>query len=92
MISKKAKLTFASWNKEHKGNTQETILEQGEEAGLILPYSCRGGMCGRCRIKLESGEVKQLAVDGLSDDDIKEGYVLACSTIPQSDVILSSGK
>lgn len=92
VISKKAKLTFASWNKEHKGNTQETILEQGEEAGLILPYSCRGGMCGRCRIKLESGEVKQLAVDGLSDEDIKEGYVLACSTIPQSDVILSSGK
>ena len=90
LIPKKVNLKFDSWNKTHKGNTHEPILDQGEAAGLILPYSCRGGMCGRCKIKLDSGTVKQLADDGLTDDEKAEGYVLACSSIPQSDLTLSS--
>lgn len=89
-IPNKVTIQFKSWSKKHKGNTQEPILDQGETAGLILPYSCRGGMCGRCKIKLDSGVVKQLADDGLTDDEKAEGYVLACSSIPQSDLVLSS--
>lgn len=89
-VPKKISIHFDSWNKTHKGNTQEPILDQGEAAGLILPYSCRGGMCGRCKIKLNSGKVKQLADDGLTDDEKAEGYILACSSIPQSDLTLSS--
>jgi ferredoxin len=46
-------------------------------------------MCGRCKIKLESGDVEQLATDGLSGEDIENGYVLACSSIPKSDIVLS---
>lgn len=87
--NKKPKLDFSSWNKNLVGNNKETLLEQGENAGLILPYSCRGGMCGRCKIKLESGNVRQLATDGLSDQDKTEGYVLACSSVPTSDVVLA---
>ncbi|MEW6991793.1 YcbX family protein [Colwelliaceae bacterium 6441] len=90
VIPKKVNITFDSWNKVHQGNTQEPILDQGESAGLILPYSCRGGMCGRCKIKLNSGEVRQLADDGLTDDEKAQGYVLACSAVPQSDLILSA--
>lgn len=90
IVPKTVTIEFNSWNKTHKGNTQEPILDQGEAAGLILPYSCRGGMCGRCKIKLESGEVRQLTDDGLTDDEKTDGYVLACSAIPQSDLVLSS--
>ena len=82
-------LNFSSWNKEFVGNNKNTILEQGENAGLILPYSCRGGMCGRCKIKVESGNVDQLATDGLSTADKEQGYVLACSSVPKSNIILS---
>lgn len=89
MTNSKVQLTFDSWNKAFIGNTQDTILEQGEAAGMLLPYSCRGGMCGRCKIKLTSGDVKQLATDGLSDDEQKQGFVLACSSVPQSDVVLA---
>lgn len=84
-------LLFDSWDTHYKGNTVEPILDQGEAAGLILPYSCRGGMCGRCKIKLESGEVRQLADDGLTDEEKAQGYVLACSAIPQTDLVLTSG-
>lgn len=89
MPVKKVNLDFDSWNKNFIGNTKETILEQGEAAGMLLPYSCRGGMCGRCKIKLKSGDVRQLATDGLSDVDKEQGFVLACSSVPQSDLILA---
>jgi uncharacterized protein YcbX/ferredoxin len=85
----KVNLSFDSCNKNFIGNSKDTILEQGEAAGMLLPYSCRGGMCGRCKIKLKSGEVRQLASDGLSDEDKEQGFVLACSSIPQSDLILA---
>ena len=86
---KKITLTFDSWRKTHKGDNQHTILEQGEEAGLILPYSCRGGMCGRCKVKLVEGEVDQKATDGLSAAEIAQGYILICSCTPKTDVTLS---
>jgi uncharacterized protein YcbX/ferredoxin len=86
---RKVNLHFDSWNKNVIGNTKDSILDQGEAAGMLLPYSCRGGMCGRCKIKLKSGEVKQLANDGLSDADKEQGFVLACSSVPQSDLVLA---
>lgn len=88
-INKKPTLNFSSWNKEVVGNNKKSILEQGEDAGLIIPYSCRGGMCGRCKVKLESGDVEQLATDGLSEEDKENGYVLSCSSIPKSDIVVS---
>jgi len=85
----KVSILFDSWDKHVEGNNQETILEQGEDAGLVLPYSCRAGMCGTCKVKLESGEVEQLANDALTDDEEKQGYILACSCIPKTDVVIS---
>jgi len=86
---KTVNISFNSWDKVVKGNTHETLLEQGESAGLILPYSCRGGMCGSCKVKLVSGDVEQLADDGLMRDEEEQGYVLACSCIPLSDVVIN---
>ena len=88
-VKQKVNILFDSWDKSVKGNTKETLLEQGEAAGLILPYSCRAGMCGSCKVKLESGDVEQLAADGLTDDEQQQGYVLACSCIPQTDVVVT---
>ncbi|MCJ8318695.1 MAG: YcbX family protein [Colwellia sp.] len=87
--NKKITLNFDSWHKTHKGNNQQSILEQAEEAGLILPYSCRAGMCGRCKIKMVKGEVEQLSTDGLTEEEIEQGYILICSSIPKSDVTLT---
>jgi len=87
---KNVNILFDSWGKSVKGNTHETLLEQGESAGLILPHSCRGGMCGSCRVKLVSGEVEQLADDGLMTDEKEQGFVLACSSIPTSDVVINN--
>lgn len=82
-------ILFDSWDKNITGNSKETLLEQGESAGLILPYSCRGGMCGRCKVKLNTGEVRQLATDGLLPQEQNDGYILACSSVPVTDVVIS---
>src|SRR6185369_7338956 len=29
-----------------------TLLEAAEDAGLDLPFECRSGICGRCKVKL----------------------------------------
>lgn len=91
MRVKKSKpvITFSSFNKTITGNSSQTLLEQGEDAGLILPYSCRGGMCGSCKVKLEQGEVEQLCQDGLSDAEQQQGYILSCSCTPLTDVVIS---
>jgi len=86
---KQMTILFNSWNKCVEGNNHQSLLEQGENAGLILAYSCRAGMCGRCIVKLESGEVKQLANDGLTEEEKQQGYILACSCVPKTDVVIS---
>lgn len=89
-VNKKKKVTiqFETWNKTQSADNQKTVLEHGEEAGLIIPYSCRAGMCGRCKAKLVSGEVTQLADDGLTVEEKQQGYILCCSSIAQSDVVI----
>jgi uncharacterized protein YcbX/ferredoxin len=85
---KKVSIQFETWNKKHQADNQKTILDHGEAAGLLIPSSCRSGMCGRCKAKLISGEVTQLTDDGLSDEEKQQGYILCCSSIAQSDVII----
>jgi len=88
---KQVGILFDSWDTFHKGNTQEPLLDQAETAGLAIPYSCRAGMCGTCKVKLESGDVEQLAKDGLTDLEQEQGYILSCSCIPKSDLVISGG-
>jgi len=85
----KPSITFSSFNKTIIGNNRETLLEQGENAGLMLPFSCRGGMCGSCKVKLEQGQVEQLCQDGLSDEEQQQGYILSCSCTPLTNVVIS---
>jgi ferredoxin len=95
-VSKNINIFFEKWNKNYqvpaktqkKQDKPKTLLENGEDAGLILPYSCRAGMCGRCRAKLISGEVEEYTSDGLTVEEKKEGYVLCCSAIAKSDVVI----
>jgi len=86
---KKVSIYFSRWKKHYQGNQQDSLLEQGEAAGLILPYSCRGGSCGSCKAKLISGQVKQNSTDGLSASERKQGYILLCSCSALTDVEIS---
>ena len=83
---KAVKIHFSVSDIEVTGDTQLPLLDQAELAGVNIPFSCRGGKCGRCKTKLLSGEVDVLNNQGLFTEDIAAGYVLACSCIPTSDI------
>ncbi|PHM48411.1 YcbX family protein [Xenorhabdus miraniensis] len=66
------------------GNNQQIILEQLENQGIRVPYSCRAGICGSCKLSLLKGDVQPLKSTSIKDD----GKILACSCIPQSDLVI----
>ena len=62
----------------------QTILEAALELDIDLPYSCQAGMCTACLGKCVSGKVSLDEEDGLSESEIKAGYILTCVAHPAS--------
>ena len=60
----------------------QTILEAALDLDIDLPYSCQAGMCTACMGKCISGKVKLDEEDGLSESEIKAGYILTCVAHP----------
>lgn len=65
------------------GNNQQPLLEQLEQNNIAIPYSCRAGICGRCLIELEAGEVTPLIPSAIK----RNNRILACSCIPKTTTI-----
>jgi 3-ketosteroid 9alpha-monooxygenase subunit B len=57
------------------------------EKGLKAPFSCRQGACSACACILSDGEVKMINNEILEQDDLDEGFVLACQSLPISDSV-----
>ena len=63
------------------------ILETALDNGFDLPYSCQSGLCTACRCKKIEGEVQMDEDEGLSEAELKDGYVLICVGHPASSKI-----
>lgn len=61
---------------------EQTVLEAAEEAGLDLPFSCKGGVCSTCRCHAARGTVRMLQNYALEDAEVEAGYILTCQSIP----------
>jgi 3-ketosteroid 9alpha-monooxygenase subunit B len=55
--------------------------------GLKAPYSCRLGQCSACACILDEGEVSMVTNEILEQEDLDEGYVLGCQSLPVSDKV-----
>jgi ring-1,2-phenylacetyl-CoA epoxidase subunit PaaE len=62
----------------------QNILDAAIDFGVDPPYACQEGVCCTCRAKLYSGQVAMDEREGLSDEEIQEGFVLTCQTFPLS--------
>ncbi len=79
-------------NKSFAVDEGETVLDGARRAGLALPYSCLGGVCGSCRATLISGHYAypRQAPQALSAAERAHGDVLLCQAVPTSDLIVSA--
>jgi 3-ketosteroid 9alpha-monooxygenase subunit B len=55
--------------------------------GLKAPYSCRLGQCSACACILDEGEVSMVVNEILEQEDLDEGYVLGCQSLPLTDKV-----
>ena len=59
-----------------------TILQTARQAGLQPPSSCENGDCATCMAKVTDGSVTMRANNALTDDEVEEGWVLTCQSVP----------
>ncbi|MFD8500722.1 2Fe-2S iron-sulfur cluster-binding protein [Amycolatopsis sp. NPDC059657] len=64
---------------------QQKLLDFLLSKGLDAPYSCREGQCSACACRIVAGEVKMLNNEVLDGEDIADGLVLACQSLPLTD-------
>ena len=85
-----AEVIFYPDNKSINVENGTTILEAARMAGVIIESPCNGvGTCGKCKVKLDSGSLKNVVSKGkhhLSRDEEEQGYVLSCETQVFGDV------
>ncbi len=67
--------------------SDRSILSSGLDAGLLLPFSCRSGICQTCRGRVVSGEVDVGDVHPayLSEAERADGFVHLCQARALSD-------
>lgn len=65
----------------------ETLLQTARSAGLRAPSSCETGSCGTCIAHLTEGSARMINNDALTDDEVAEGWVLTCQSLPTSQSI-----
>ncbi len=88
-VPKGGKVTIQGSGASFVAQPEQTILEAADASGVALEHSCRAGICGTCRMRKVSGQVKTDGQSLLSEADIGTGYVLTCMSQAIGDVILS---
>lgn len=63
------------------------ILQTALDAGLDMPYSCQSGLCTACRGKCLEGDISTDEAEGLSPQELEEGYRLLCVGKPLTETV-----
>ncbi len=67
----------------------ETLLDAARRAGVHISSPCGGeGNCGKCRVVVKQGKVHTPSDHLLTGDERARGLVLACRTLPLSDLVV----
>ncbi|MBW3695955.1 hybrid-cluster NAD(P)-dependent oxidoreductase [Vibrio sp. T187] len=62
------------------------LIDSLEKGGVPVIAACRSGICGSCKCKVTKGSVTSTSTETLTEAEIEQGYVLACSSSIDSDV------
>ncbi len=83
------KVKFLPHGREVEVEKGTSVIRAALNAGVHINASCGGnGVCGKCRVKIEEGKVEGGISEKLSEQDIKEGYRLACLSEVIEDIVI----
>lgn len=85
----KVKITFKKKNYDIVVNENQSILQAALQNNIILPYSCRAGVCSACVALCQTGKVEMAHNDVLTNDDLSKGWILTCTGHPLSETEIS---
>lgn len=68
----------------------DKVLDVALEAGLDLPYSCKGGVCCTCRARVLEGRVEMEKNFTLEQWEVDKGFVLTCQSRPLTERVVVS--
>ena len=63
------------------------LTDAAEKAGIEINQPCGGqGRCGQCAVHVTSGKVRRRSTMRLSQEDVDQGFAIACQTIVEGDL------
>ena len=67
----------------------ENLLNVAANAGVYIHAFCGGeGVCGKCKVKIEQGEVAATQATELKSEEIEQGLRLACQSKVVTDLVV----
>ena len=63
----------------------DNVLDVAMKHDVDAPFSCKGAVCCTCKAKVTQGRMTMDANYALSDEEVAEGFVLACQAHPASE-------
>ncbi|MFI5038784.1 MAG: 1,2-phenylacetyl-CoA epoxidase subunit PaaE [Solirubrobacterales bacterium] len=69
-------------------DANESVLNAALRVRPDVPFACAGGVCGTCRARLVSGDVRMTENYALEPEELEAGYVLTCQSHPLTDRVV----
>lgn len=69
-------------------DANESVLNAALRVRPDVPFACTGGVCGTCRARLVSGDVRMTENYALEPEELERGYVLTCQSHPLTDRVV----
>lgn len=85
-------ITIEPTRHQFTASDDQNILDAALAAGIVLPYSCRGGACSSCKGRVLTGKFDAGLAPAqiLQADEIEQGYTLLCQAHALSDMVIES--
>jgi ferredoxin-NADP reductase len=87
-VADQHQVAFVATGKSIRIDPGETVHAAAAKLGLHIPKACGMGICGTCKVMKTAGEVSMEHNGGITDEDVAEGYILSCCSVPQGDVVI----
>jgi uncharacterized 2Fe-2S/4Fe-4S cluster protein (DUF4445 family) len=84
-----SRITFLPYQRSIEVSEGDSLIRTALQAGVHINASCGGeGVCAKCRVLVEQGEVGEGLSERLSPEDIEAGYRLACQARVKGDAAI----